>query len=521
MSTIGGLGDDTLEGTSGDETICGYDGNELAEGRLGGDGNETAVLSGSRSNYAITTGMALSFITIPLTNNFPTDTVLHGSRLVHTDGDDPNGPFIVTYAFSKEAPTTWTRQNWSGEMSDVLKAKISEALNDLEHHGNIKFVDVTDQGDVAADVHMAMTDSLGVIRGSSFAPDSIRDGFYWLNQDYYTSDADLSPGSQLYRTLQHEMLHILGVKHPFGTSKYNPTVDPKAFHLQTTMAYADYPGDEQDHVRSGANQPSTPMDRDVLALWHLYGKSQLDLGDTVHLLDGTPQALADSGGIDTVDGSRLDRGMVLDLGNWGPGATRQIANAPFTWTEGSGGKINEGVILMDLVEHVIGSGLMDKLTGNEVANLLQGRGGDDLLYGRDGDDTLMGGAGNDSLIGGGGVDTLTGGTGVDRMRGDAGLDRFVFDDGHTGTGAARDVIVGFGSLDVIDLAAVDAKAGMAGDQAFTWIGSAAFTGAGQLRYAVSGADKIIQGSTDDDPAAELAILLLTYAGTPDAGDFLL
>jgi hypothetical protein len=107
------------------------------------------------------------------------------------------------------------------------------------------------------------------------------------------------------------------------------------------------------------------------------------------------------------------------------------------------------------------------------------------------------------------------------MRGDVGLDRFVFDDGDSGVGAARDVIVSFGALDVIDLAAVDAKVGVAGDQGFTWIGSAAFTGAGQLRYAASGADKIIQGSTEGDAAAELEILLLAYGGTPNAGDFLL
>jgi hypothetical protein len=107
------------------------------------------------------------------------------------------------------------------------------------------------------------------------------------------------------------------------------------------------------------------------------------------------------------------------------------------------------------------------------------------------------------------------------MRGDAGVDHFVFDDGDSGVGAARDVIVSFGGLDVIDLSAVDAKAGVTGDHAFTWIGNAAFTGAGQLRYAVAGADKIIQGSTDGDAAAELEILLLGYAGTPNAGDFLL
>src|SRR5205823_2162692 len=118
-------------------------------------------------------------------------------------------------------------------------------------------------------------------------------------------------------------------------------------------------------------------------------------------------------------------------------------------------------------------------------------------------DQILGGAGNDSLIGGNGDDTLTGGTGVDHMRGDAGIDHFVFDDGDSGIGASRDVIVSFSANDLIDLSLVDANSGVAGDQAFTWIDTAAFSASGQLRYEVSGADKIIQANTGGDTAADL------------------
>ena len=83
------------------------------------------------------------------------------------------------------------------------------------------------------------------------------------------------------------------------------------------------------------------------------------------------------------------------------------------------------------------------------------------------------------------------------------------------------MIVGFAAEDIIDLSAVDAKSGVAGDQAFAWIGNAAFSAAGQLHYVVSGADRIIEGSTDGDTAAEFQILLEAYTGTPNAGDFIL
>jgi Ca2+-binding RTX toxin-like protein len=143
------------------------------------------------------------------------------------------------------------------------------------------------------------------------------------------------------------------------------------------------------------------------------------------------------------------------------------------------------------------------------------------MYGQGGGDRLTGGAGNDNLIGGDGVDTLIGGTGVDRMRGDAAADRFVFDDADSGVGTSADSIISFGSLDVIDLSAIDANTGSAGDQAFTWKGGGALTGAGQLHYVVSGPDKIIEGSTDADAAPEFAVLLPAYAFTPNSGDFIL
>jgi serralysin len=71
---------------------------------------------------------------------------------------------------------------------------------------------------------------------------------------------------------------------------------------------------------------------------------------------------------------------------------------------------------------------------------------------------------------------------------------------------SRDVIndfVGNGNLagDRIDLSTIDANHLLAGNQAFTFIGSAEFTAAGQLRY--SGG--VVEASTDADTSAEFAI----------------
>ena len=127
-------------------------------------------------------------------------------------------------------------------------------------------------------------------------------------------------------------------------------------------------------------------------------------------------------------------------------------------------------------------------TGNTLDNVLTGNGAAN---------TLAGGAGADRLVGGAGADQLTGG---------AGADRFVFlalsDSAPVGQG---DLITDFSHSggDVIDLFGVDASAGVAGDQAFTFIGSGAFTGqAGQLHQVRSGTMTLVEGDVDGNGTAD-------------------
>jgi serralysin len=499
--------------------------------------------------------LGLAFQQVSLTGRDAIDSVLYGTRLTHSEGD-PAGPFTLTYAFLQELPSYETRQQFSGELSDNLKAQVTNAAQVIETFVNVQFVE-TDNPDLA-DIRIGMTNSLGEIRGSSFSPHAAGDQCYWLNDSFYTEAAEIAPGTQLYRTLQHEFLHTLGLKHPFDTSKSNGTIDPNAFFLQTTMAYGEYPGDEADHIRSGTNQPSTPMYRDVLALQHLYGASQVAAGDTTWALDGTPQALFDTSGRDTVDGSGLQTALALNLGNWGSGATRQLANEPYQWTEDGAGSIGEGVILLSRFENVAGSNLADSVRGNAVANTLEGGAGADRLWGDaavdalhggpdgdtlwggsgndvlrgsgtenpdgDGADSLLGEAGNDFLDGGAGNDRLFGAAGTDQLRGGPNSDRFMFGKpGDSGLGASADIIPDFSrsERDKIDLAALDAQSGSAGsNEAFTFRGTSPFTGAGQVRYFQSGGATIVQISNDADASAELDIRLAGQISL-QAGDFLL
>lgn len=146
---------------------------------------------------------------------------------------------------------------------------------------------------------------------------------------------------------------------------------------------------------------------------------------------------------------------------------------------------------------LIGDDIFSDVGGNDI---LAGRNGTDSLYGNGGNDTLYGYGGNDKLIGGAGTDNLTGGAGNDVFR--------YFSVSESKPGLSRDIIkdfVGNGNLpgDTIDLSNIDANTIIGGDQAFTYIGSRAFTAAGQLRY--SGG--ILQGNIDSNLAADFEVKL--------------
>jgi Ca2+-binding RTX toxin-like protein len=129
-------------------------------------------------------------------------------------------------------------------------------------------------------------------------------------------------------------------------------------------------------------------------------------------------------------------------------------------------------------------------TGNGLANSIVGNAGINVL---------SGGNGNDTLQGGGGADKLTGGSGADK---------FVFTSiADSGVGAGfRDVITDFkpAQFDVVDLSAIDADTSVAGDQAFSFIGSAAFgSHPAELRLAAG----ILAGDIDGDGVADFEIQL--------------
>jgi Ca2+-binding RTX toxin-like protein len=180
-----------------------------------------------------------------------------------------------------------------------------------------------------------------------------------------------------------------------------------------------------------------------------------------------------------------------------------------------------------------GNASSNRLTGDEAVNTLRGLDGRDTLDGLGGDDILDGGTGADRLFGGLGNDSLTGGEGLDSIRGGLGSDTLIGGDGNDRfeylatndsgvTPQTRDVITDFLQLaDRIDLSGIDAVEG-GGDDAFTFIGTAAFTAPGQVRAFQNGANAIVALNTSGPNTAESQITLSNVtAADLTALDFIL
>jgi Ca2+-binding RTX toxin-like protein len=154
---------------------------------------------------------------------------------------------------------------------------------------------------------------------------------------------------------------------------------------------------------------------------------------------------------------------------------------------------------------------MRDLTGKEFGQRIGGTAGNNRLRGAGGSDLLIGGAGNDRLAGG---------SGNDRLEGGAGTDTFVFETSGDSRGYAMrsdgakfmpDAITDFAKgADKIDLSGIDAVPSTAANDAFTFLGTGAFSHqAGQVRYETANGFTSIYADVNGDGGADLTIVMLT------------
>jgi Ca2+-binding RTX toxin-like protein len=142
----------------------------------------------------------------------------------------------------------------------------------------------------------------------------------------------------------------------------------------------------------------------------------------------------------------------------------------------------------------------------------------------DGSLRLFGGKASDILKGGALADLIHGNLGADTLAGGGGADSFRFQSTAESNAGSRDHILDFTpGTDKIELDRIDANTLVAGNQAFSWIGSNAFSGsAGELRAYETNGSWFVEGDTNGDGTADLVIALTLQGPVPlGAGDFAL
>jgi Ca2+-binding RTX toxin-like protein len=342
----------------------------------------------------------------------------------------------------------------------------------------------------------------------------------------------------------------------------SPAVTLSGFSIAASTVYnAVQAGDYQGLAAlmfAGADTMTGSQQTDTLlglggndTLTGLGGADSLGGGDGNDLLRGGAGAdtLNGGAGTDTATYTESSVGITVNL----------------TTGTGSGGLAHADTLIS--IENVNGSYGSDTLVGSAGANILNGYNGNDILRGGAGADTLNGGAGNDSvgysdtnigvtvnlatgvgsggaaqgdvyvgienaagstgndtLIGNGTANQLSGGAGKDVLTGGAAADRYIVSDiSHSTVGANADRITDFSHAqgDRIQLSSIDANTGLAGNQAFTFIGTAAYHNvAGELRFAVGGGNTTIAGDVNGDGVSDFQIVL-TGSIALVAGDFVL
>jgi serralysin len=263
------------------------------------------------------------------------------------------------------------------------------------------------------------------------------------------------------------------------------------------------------------------------------------------VLGADNDTVSDSGGIDTVT-STITRSIaalatIENLALLGAGNINATGNALANILTGNaghntlngaagadtlnGGLGNDTYVLGAESDSVADTGGVDTITSTVTRNLASFAvierlflvGGVNINGAGNGlDNTIVGNSGANTLSGGAGLDTLTGGLGRDVLSGEAGNDVFDFNSvAETGVNVStRDVIRDFAKgQDRIDLSTIDANGSVAGDPAFLFRGTSAFSAAGQIRFvqidsANNAQDQtIVEGNIDSNLAADFQIQL--------------
>lgn len=504
---------ETLTGTAGDDEIYGYDGNDILNGgggndvldggagadtMTGGSGNDVYYVDDAGDVVVEGSGGGIDTVRITIGSYTLGANVEHldaravaGGPTTLTGNSLANVFYMGAGAVTVSGGLGSDTANYSGASGYVLVD-----LNTGVHGGDAADDTLTSIENVTGsdyDDELSGTASANILDGGAGA-DTLRGR--GGNDIYIVDDA------------ADDVIELAGQ----GTDEVRTALAYYEMHANVERLRYTGAGTFEGHGNEGNNEMYGGGSEDVLSggLGHdnLLGGG----GDDILYGGDGHDTLQGQAGADYMDGGEGSDIYIVDnvsdmVDDSGTGAT-DVDEVYFTYIE----DFNEYTMPIAIEKLRYNSFAGDFVAyGNELDNVIQSGAGDDVLSGFGGNDELRGGSGDDVLYGDDGSDLLIGQGGADVFVGGSDADVFRIGYWDSGVGIDADTIDDFEQgADVIDISGWDADMAAPGNQAFSLIGTQAFSGvAGELRYEYDGsAFTIVEGDIDGDAAADFQIFIM-------------
>ncbi|MDM0010118.1 calcium-binding protein [Variovorax sp. J22G73] len=315
---------------------------------------------------------------------FDTRILIDPATVLYTPGQIVSYSFLMAAPIYEGHPELSALQAGFKPFSPEQRILVRRILDEIESITTLKFVEADRADPTTTPIRFGnVSQTINGGQNIQFPPNSTVNDIYITN-DPAAADSDIRIGKKGVETLIHEILHSLGLKHPFDGGISSGTERRSTSVMSYTSSYY-----------SKEISAITPLIHDVDALQAIYGSnSTFSLGSNNYsfseetaptdfngirdfeIFRAQRKSIWDTGGIDTLDASLYKNDSVYI--SLVPGSLSSI-----------GATYNIGISSGSVIENAIGGAKADKIIGNDFSNNLNGGLGND---------TLSGGSGKDQYI---------------------------------------------------------------------------------------------------------------------------